>query len=51
VVELAANAPERCRLAAGARRYAEEHFWTWEARLQAELDDVERLAGARRGSD
>jgi glycosyltransferase involved in cell wall biosynthesis len=50
VIELAANAPERCRLAAGARRYAEEHFWTWEARLQAELDEVERLAGAHRGS-
>jgi hypothetical protein len=38
----------RCRLSAGARRYADEHFWTWEARLQAELEEVERLAGAAR---
>jgi glycosyltransferase involved in cell wall biosynthesis len=41
------------RLSEGARRYAEEHFWSWEARLSAELDEVERLvaepvAGAAR---
>jgi glycosyltransferase involved in cell wall biosynthesis len=48
VVELAAEPSMRCRLSAGARRYADEHFWTWEARLQAELEEVERLAGAAR---
>jgi glycosyltransferase involved in cell wall biosynthesis len=45
VVALAEDASERHRLGAGARRYAEEHFWTWEARLEAELEEVERLAG------
>ncbi|MGB2693645.1 MAG: glycosyltransferase family 4 protein [Dehalococcoidia bacterium] len=43
VVELAGDAPLRLRLAAGARRYAEEHFWTWDQRLAAELEEVERL--------
>lgn len=43
VVGLAEDAVERCRLADGARRYAQERFWTWEARLQAELKEVERL--------
>jgi glycosyltransferase involved in cell wall biosynthesis len=48
VIELGADVPHRCALAAGARRFAEEHFWTWEERLQAELDVVEGLV-ARRG--
>lgn len=51
VIELARDDSERCRLAAGARRYAEEHFWTWEERLQTEIDEVERIAGVRRGLD
>jgi glycosyltransferase involved in cell wall biosynthesis len=45
VIALADDASERCRLGAGARRYAEERFWTWEARLEAELEEVERLVG------
>jgi glycosyltransferase involved in cell wall biosynthesis len=49
VIELAADASLRCRLGAGARGYAEERFWTWEARLQAELEEVERLVGAGAG--
>jgi glycosyltransferase involved in cell wall biosynthesis len=47
VIELARDASLRARLAEGARRYASEHFWTWEDRLRAELEEVERLAGAR----
>ncbi|MEX2158070.1 MAG: glycosyltransferase family 4 protein [Dehalococcoidia bacterium] len=47
VIELARDASLRERLAAGARRYAETNFWTWEARLAAEVDEVERLAGVR----
>ena len=43
VVALAEDNEERGRLGAGARRYAESEFWTWEARLAAELDEVERL--------
>jgi glycosyltransferase involved in cell wall biosynthesis len=35
----------RNRLATAARRYAEEHFWTWDDRLRAEIDEVERLVG------
>ena len=45
VVALAEDDEERGRLGAGARRYAESEFWTWEARLAAELDEVERLVG------
>ncbi len=43
VLGLAEDAVERLRLGDGAQRYAEEHFWTWEARLDAELEEVERL--------
>jgi len=45
VIELVRDEPLRCRVAQGARRLAEERFWTWEARLQAELEEVERLVG------
>ncbi len=51
VVVLGEDAPERTRLGAGARRYASEQFWTWEARLQAELEEVERLVGETVGAD
>jgi glycosyltransferase involved in cell wall biosynthesis len=47
VRELAGDAALRARLAAGARRHADEHFWTWEARMAAELEEVERLVGER----
>ncbi|MDZ4277746.1 MAG: glycosyltransferase family 4 protein, partial [Dehalococcoidia bacterium] len=45
VAALAEDGGVRERLAAGARRYAEERFWSWEARLEAELEEVERLGG------
>ena len=45
IVALAEDAAGRLRMGEGARRYAEERFWTWEARLQAELEEVERLVG------
>ena len=47
VIELAQDASLRQRLAEGARRSAEANFWTWDARLAAEIDEVERLAGAQ----
>ena len=50
VISLAEDEAMRAALGAGARRYAEEHFWTWEARLQAELEEVERLVGQRAGT-
>jgi len=49
IVALGRDGEARARLAAGARRYAEAHFWTWEDRLAAELEEVERLVGAPRG--
>lgn len=49
VVELGRDAAARSRLAAGARAYAEQHFWSWEQRLAAELEEVERLVGEPRG--
>lgn len=46
IVALAGDAALRQRLGAGARRFAEMHFWTWEQRLAAEIAEVERIAGA-----
>lgn len=48
VLDLANDAALRARLAEGARRYAEEHFWTWDDRVRAELEEVERLVGEPR---
>lgn len=50
VVGLARDDSLRRRLEEGARRYASSHFWTWEQRMAAELDEVERLVAAWRGS-
>ena len=50
-IELARVATLRERLGAGARRYAEANFWTWDARLAAEIDEVERLVGVRAPND
>lgn len=48
LVALAADAPQRARLAAGAAAYAGEHFWTWDQRMAAEVEAVTRLAAGRR---
>lgn len=42
-VALASDGETRQRLGAAARACAEREFWTWDARLAAELDAVERL--------
>jgi glycosyltransferase involved in cell wall biosynthesis len=47
LVTLAGDPGQRDRLASGACAYAGEHFWTWERRMQAELEAVEAL-GVRR---
>lgn len=39
----------RSHVADGARRYSDEHFWTWDARMDAEVDEVELLAATRTG--
>ena len=43
VLRLARDRTLRRRLAKGARAYATANFWTWEQRLAAELEEVERL--------
>ncbi len=44
VLRLAKDARLRRRVADGARRLATASFWSWEERLNAELEAVERLA-------
>lgn len=44
IVQLAADAVTRARLASGAAAFAREHFWTWDERMAAELAAVEALA-------
>ena len=43
LVQLASDAPQRERLAAGAAAYAREHFWTWGQRMAAEVAAVASL--------
>jgi glycosyltransferase involved in cell wall biosynthesis len=46
-LEALAREPERRqRLAAGARAFAEANFWSWQQRLDAEVDAVEALVGS-----
>jgi glycosyltransferase involved in cell wall biosynthesis len=40
---LASDPERRRRLAAGALSFAEANFWSWEQRLDAEVDAVEAL--------
>ncbi len=47
VLLLARDKALRDRLAKGARGYATANFWTWEQRLAAELDEVEKLVAGR----
>ena len=48
VLLLLANARLRQRLGERARRFAVENFWTWEARMESELDIVSGLVGAEK---
>jgi len=43
ILRLAGNRALRRRLVRGARAYATANFWTWEQRLTAEIEEVERL--------
>ncbi len=43
LVQLANDPAQRARLAEGAAAHAREHFWTWEQRMAAEVEAVERL--------
>jgi glycosyltransferase involved in cell wall biosynthesis len=50
VVDLARDPPLRRRLEEGAAEHARNHFWTWEQRMAAEIEEVERLLPARQVS-
>lgn len=43
LVTLANDGPQRERLARGASEYARENFWTWEQRMEAEVDAVSAI--------
>lgn len=40
---LASDAPRRARLGEAARQFAEANFWSWQQRIDAEIDELERL--------
>lgn len=41
--DLLQNKNKRIHLGQSARKYSESHFWTWEERIEAEIDSVENL--------
>jgi glycosyltransferase involved in cell wall biosynthesis len=43
IKELLANDELRKRLGANARKFAEENFWSWQERIEAEVTEVSRL--------
>ncbi len=45
IAGLAGDPELRRRLGRAAGRYAKAHFWSWEERLGAEIEEVERLVG------
>ncbi|HXK33739.1 MAG TPA: glycosyltransferase, partial [Dehalococcoidia bacterium] len=50
LVALAADPAQRAKLGEGAAAYAARNFWTWEQRMQAELEAVEALARRQPGA-
>jgi glycosyltransferase involved in cell wall biosynthesis len=51
-LELLANDPaRRRRLGSAAAAYARDHFWSWDDRLAAEIEAVERLVAEHAGRD
>jgi glycosyltransferase involved in cell wall biosynthesis len=49
VIAVARQDELREQLGANARRHAENHFWSWDARLKTELEEVEGLVGKYAG--
>jgi glycosyltransferase involved in cell wall biosynthesis len=47
---LARDPERRTRLADTARALADANFWSWQQRIDAEVDELERLAGVREAS-
>jgi len=48
IKELLANEDLRNRLGANARKFAEENFWSWQERMEAEIAEVSRLIEQRK---
>jgi glycosyltransferase involved in cell wall biosynthesis len=48
IKELLANEDLRSRLGASARKFAEEHFWSWQERIEAEIAEVGQLIEQRK---
>ena len=46
ILGLAADRELRRRLGQGARASADQHLWTWEERMQAEVEEVQKLLHA-----
>lgn len=47
LMKLNADHDQRRRLAAGAHEFAKENFWSWQERMDAEVDTVEALVHSR----
>jgi len=48
IKDLLANQELRNRLGANARKFAEENFWSWEERIEAEIKEVSALLERRK---
>jgi len=48
IKDLLANEDLRNRLGTNARKFAEEHFWSWQERTEAEIAEVNRLIEQRK---
>lgn len=46
LAQLAAEPDRRARLGEAARQFAERNFWNWQQRIDAEVDELERLAAS-----
>jgi glycosyltransferase involved in cell wall biosynthesis len=47
IAQLAADSERRDRLGAGALAFATENFWSWQERIDAEVDALAAIAGKR----
>jgi glycosyltransferase involved in cell wall biosynthesis len=48
LASLAAEPARRARLGEAARQFAAANFWSWQQRIDAEVDELEKLVAARR---
>ena len=48
LARLSADPARRARLGEAARQFAEANFWSWQQRIDAEVDELEKLVAARK---